>query len=85
MASVDERQTTVGQPLVEELCVPARHDTVVFMTDNAVGQAEEENLTHLMANLTGDVSPSQLVPFLTSKHTLDYCLLYAARAASESQ
>src|ERR1043165_8454384 len=57
-------------------------DTVVFMTDNAVGQAEEENLGHLMANLAGDVSPSKLVPFLTSKHSLDYCLMYAARAAS---
>ncbi|MBI4500969.1 MAG: hypothetical protein HY700_07390 [Gemmatimonadetes bacterium] len=57
-------------------------DTVVFMTDNAVGQAEEENLGHLMANLAGDVSPSQLVPFLTSKHSLEYCLMYAARAAS---
>jgi hypothetical protein len=57
-------------------------DTVVFMTDNAVGQAEEENLGHLMANLVGDVSPSRLVPFLTSKHSLEYCLMYAARASS---
>ena len=57
-------------------------DTVIFMTDNAVGQEEEENLGHLMANLAGEVSPSKLVPFLTSKHTLEYCLLYAARAAS---
>jgi hypothetical protein len=57
-------------------------DTVIFMTDNAVGQAEEENLGHLMANLAGDVSPSKLVPFLTSKHSLEYCLMYAARAAS---
>ena len=60
----------------------AQRDTVVFMTDNAVGQAEEENLGHLMANLAGDVTPSKLVPFLTSKHTLEYCLMYAARAAS---
>jgi hypothetical protein len=28
------------------------------------------------------VSPSKLVPFLTAKHTLEYCLMYAARAAS---
>ncbi len=60
----------------------AARDTVLFMTDNAVGQAEEENLGHLMANLAADVSPSKLVPFLTAKHTLDYCLMYAARAAS---
>src|ERR1051326_6885489 len=60
----------------------AGRDTVVFMTDNAVGQAEEENLGHLMANLAGDVTPSRLVPFLTSKHSLEYCLMYAARAAA---
>ncbi len=60
----------------------AANDTILFMTDNAVGQAEEENLGHLMANLAGDVSPSKLVPFLTAKHSLEYCLMYAARAAS---
>jgi len=60
----------------------AARDTVTFMTDNAVGQAEEENLRHLVANLAGDASPARLVPFLTSKHTLDYCLMYVARAVS---
>src|SRR6185503_1986556 len=60
----------------------AARDTVIFMTDNAVGQAEEENLGHLMSNLAGDVSPAKLVPFLTAKHSLEYCLMYAARAAS---
>lgn len=60
----------------------ASRDTVVFLTDNAVGQSEEENLQHLTSNLAGDVSPSKLVPFLTCKHSLDYCLTYAARAAS---
>jgi len=59
----------------------ARQDRVVFLTDNAVGVAEEENLQHLTANLGADVPPEQLVPFLTCKHTLDYCLLYARRAA----
>jgi 5,10-methylenetetrahydrofolate reductase len=58
----------------------ARHDTVMFLTDNAVGVAEEENLRHLAANLATDMSRSQVVPFLTCKHTLDYCHLYAARA-----
>jgi hypothetical protein len=57
-------------------------DTIVFITDNAVGQAEEENLGHLAANLAGDVNPAKLVPFLTAKHSLDYCLMYAARAVS---
>jgi hypothetical protein len=60
----------------------ARHDTVLFLTDNAVGAAEEENLRHLATNLAGEISPERVVPFLTSKHSVDYCLLYAARAAS---
>ena len=57
-------------------------DTFVFLTDNAVGQNEEENLHHLHSNLAQDVSPARLVPFLTCKHSLDYCLRYAQRAAS---
>jgi hypothetical protein len=36
----------------------------------------------LVTNLAGDVPPSKLVPFLTCKHTLDYCLMYANRAVS---
>lgn len=59
-----------------------RGDTIVFLTDNAVGEAEEENLQHLTTNLAGEADPAKLVPFLTSKHALDYCLMYAARAAS---
>jgi hypothetical protein len=59
-----------------------RTDTVVFLTDNAVGQSEEENLQHLTTNLAGEVEPSKIVPFLTCKHTLEYCLMYAARAGS---
>ena len=59
-----------------------RHDTIIFLTDNAVGLSEEENLAHLTANLAGDVDPSRIVPFLTSKHSIDYCLMYASRAAS---
>ncbi|MFQ6045900.1 MAG: hypothetical protein ACE5PT_06015 [Gemmatimonadales bacterium] len=60
----------------------ARHDTIIFLTDNAVGQAEEENLNHLTGNLAGDVDPARVAPFLTCKHTLDYCMMYATRAAS---
>jgi hypothetical protein len=61
----------------------ARHDTLIFLTDNAVGVAEEENLRHLTANLASDVSRSQVVPFLTCKHALEYCHLYAARAHAQ--
>lgn len=57
-------------------------DTLLFLTDNAVGQSEEENLHHLVTNLGGEVDPGKLIPFLTCKHRLDYCLMYAARAAS---
>jgi hypothetical protein len=60
----------------------ARRDTIIFLTDNAVGLSEEENLAHLTANLAGDVDPGRIIPFLTSKHTVEYCLMHAARAAS---
>lgn len=60
----------------------ARQDTLIFLTDNAVGRSEEENLAHLTANLAGELPAARLVPFLTSKHSLEYLQLYAARAAS---
>ena len=60
----------------------ARRDTIIFLTDNAVGLSEEENLAHLTANLAGDLEPRQIVPFLTSKHSVEYCLLHASRTAS---
>ena len=59
-----------------------RHDTIIFLTDNAVGLSEEENLGHLTANLAGEVDTSRIVPFLTSKHSIEYCLMHASRAAS---
>jgi 5,10-methylenetetrahydrofolate reductase len=59
-----------------------RDDRFVFITDNAVGAHEEENLSHLAANLGQEVDLRRIVPFLTTKHTLEYCLMYAARAAS---
>ena len=57
-----------------------RQGTYVFLTDSAVGEAEEDNLRHLVANLGTDVPRERIVPFLTSKHTLDYCRSYADRA-----
>ena len=57
-----------------------RRDTYVCLTDSAVGAQEEDNLRHLVANLGQDVDRSKIVPFLTSKHTLEFCLGYAARA-----
>jgi len=58
-----------------------KQGTFVFLTDSAVGAAEEDNLRHLIANLGDDAPRSHVVPFLTTKHTLDYCLSYAERAS----
>ena len=60
----------------------ARDDTFVFLTDNAVGAAEEESLAHVGANMGDEVDLRKIVPILTCKHTLDYCLLFGARAVS---
>lgn len=57
-----------------------REGTYVFLTDSAVGAAEEDNLRHLVTNLQRDVPRERIVPFMTSKHTLEYCLAYADRA-----
>ena len=56
-------------------------ETFVFLTDSAVGVPEEDNLRHLIVNLGEDAPLGRVVPFLTSKHPLDYCLSYADRAA----
>jgi hypothetical protein len=58
----------------------ARGGTFVFLTDGAVGSKEEDNLRHLVINIGSDVPRSGVVPFLTCKHTLEYCLSYADRA-----
>ena len=57
-----------------------RKGTFVFLTDSAVGLKEEDNLRHLVINLGTDVPRSRVVPFLTCKHTADFCLSYADRA-----
>ena len=57
-----------------------RQGTYVFLTDSAVGAEEEDNLRHLVTNLGRDVPRDRIVPFLTSKHALDYCYSYADRA-----
>jgi hypothetical protein len=57
-----------------------RQDARVFLTDSAVGTQEENNLRHLVTNLGPDVVRDRVVPFLTSKHSLEYCLTYAEQA-----
>jgi 5,10-methylenetetrahydrofolate reductase len=57
-----------------------RQGTFVMLTDSAVGAEEEDNLRHLVINLGNDVPRERIVPFVTSKHSLEYCLSYAERA-----
>jgi hypothetical protein len=60
-----------------------RDELFVFLTDNAVGAAEEENLAHVGANVGDSVDLRRIVPILTCKHTLEYCETFAVRAASD--
>lgn len=48
-----------------------------MVTDSAVGAQEENNLRHLVSNLGPDVPRDRVVPFLTTKHSLEFCLAYA--------
>jgi 5,10-methylenetetrahydrofolate reductase len=57
-----------------------RQGTFVFLTDSAIGSQEEDNLRHLVTNLGHDVPRERIVPFLTAKHSLEYCVSYAERA-----
>lgn len=57
-----------------------RQGTFVFLTDSAVGLREEDNLRHLIINLGTDAPRERVVPFLTAKHPIEYCLAYAERA-----
>jgi hypothetical protein len=54
-----------------------RHDVRVMVTDSAVGAQEENNLRHLVANLGDSVARHQVIPFLTTKHSIEFCLQYA--------
>lgn len=60
-----------------------REELFVFLTDNAVGAAEEENLAHVGGNVGGEADLRRIVPILTTKHALEYCLLFASRAQAQ--
>ncbi len=60
-----------------------RQGMFVYLTDSAVGAKEENNLRHLVNNLGTDVARSHVIPFLTTKHTREYCIGYAERALHE--
>ena len=57
-----------------------RQDVPVFLTDSAVGTQEENNLRHLVTNLGRDIPRDRVVPFLTTKHSLEFCLSYAEQS-----
>jgi 5,10-methylenetetrahydrofolate reductase len=59
----------------------ARQHVRVMITDSAVGAQEENNLRHLVANLGAEAASASVVPFLTCKHSLEFCLGYADQAA----
>jgi hypothetical protein len=54
-----------------------RHEVRVMLTDSAVGAQEENNLRHLVNNLGDTVGRNKIIPFLTTKHSLEFCLAYA--------
>lgn len=61
----------------------ARDGRFVFLTDNAVGAEEEESLAHVGGNVGESVDLRRIVPILTCKHSLEYCKMFASRAASD--
>ena len=52
----------------------------VFMTDGAIGRREEPNLRHVTINLGPEAERGRIVPILTTKHSLEYCLEFANRS-----
>jgi len=52
----------------------------VFLTDGAIGRREEPNLRHVMINLGAEADRSRIIPILTTKHPLEYCLEFAQRS-----
>jgi hypothetical protein len=59
----------------------ARQNIRVMITDSAVGAQEENNLRHLVANLGPETASTHVVPFLTTKHSVEFCLGYADQIA----
>jgi len=57
-----------------------RRGVQIFLTDSAVGTQEENNLRHLVTNLGRELPTSLVAPFLTTKHSVEFCLTYAEQA-----
>ena len=65
------------------VCRLSSADTLIFITDNAVGTNEEQGLAHLVNNLGEDAVRGRIAPFLTLKHSLEYCMRFAERVQAE--
>src|SRR2546422_6561809 len=52
----------------------------VFMTDGAIGRREEPNVRHVTINLGAEADRARIIPILTTKHSLEYCLEFAKRS-----
>jgi 5,10-methylenetetrahydrofolate reductase len=52
----------------------------VFLTDGAIGRREEPNLRHVTINLGSEADRTRIIPILTTKHSLEYCLEFAHRS-----
>ncbi len=52
----------------------------VVMTDGAIGRREEPNLRHVTINLGPEADRARIIPILTTKHSLEYCLEFAKRS-----
>src|SRR5262245_18849856 len=57
-----------------------RQNITVFAADSAVGTQEENKLMQLVSNVGRDGARERVVPFLTSEHSIGYCLAYAEQA-----
>jgi 5,10-methylenetetrahydrofolate reductase len=55
---------------------------LVFMTDGAIGRREEPNLRHVTINVGSEADRARIVPILTTKHSLEYCLEFAERSCN---
>ena len=75
------RASTRGSTPITAIRSLARQNVRVMITDSAVGAQEENNLRHLVANLGPELARAHVVPFLTSKHSLEFCLGYADQTA----
>ena len=77
------RGATRGSTRITPCAGSCAASTIVFLTDSAVGARRRTTCVTSSSTLATDVPRDRVVPFLTTKHTLDFCLTYAERAWHE--